>query len=160
MTIYLRSVCHYTILTRSKLIHLASITYGVSIMFVKLAILLDWLRIFVPRGQKNRLYWTLQVLIWSNVIYYVSGSFLEIFRCWPRQKIWDPLFEGGSCPIDIAANNFASTLINLASDIAILLLPQWVIWKLQISKAKRMGISLLFVIGILSVSVCSHPQSE
>lgn len=133
------------------MIHLGSINYGMSILFVKLAILLDWLRMFVPLGQKTKMYWVFQFLIWGNVIYYVSGTFLEIFRCWPRQKIWDPLFEGGSCPIDIAANNFASTLINLASDIAILMLPQWIIWKLHVSKAKRVGISLLFVIGILSV---------
>ncbi|KAG8157419.1 hypothetical protein KVR01_012803 [Diaporthe batatas] len=132
------------------MIHLGSINYGMSILFVKLAILLDWLRIFVPLGQKNKMYWMFHALIWGNIIYYVSGTFLEIFRCWPRQKIWDPLFEGGSCPIDIAANNFASALINLASDIAILLLPQWIIWKLHVSKSKRIGISLLFVIGIFA----------
>lgn len=118
-------------------------------MFVKLAILLDWMRIFIPLGQRNKLYWMFQSLIWGNVIFYVSGTFLEIFRCSPRQKIWDPLFEGGICPINIAANNFSSTLINLASDIAILLLPQWIIWRLHMSKAKRIGLSLLFVIGIL-----------
>lgn len=99
-------------------------------MFVKFAILLDWLRLFVPSGQKNKMYWTFHGLIWANIIYYVSGILIEMFRCWPRRKIWDPFFEGGSCSIDIAANNivnFASSLINLASDIAFLLLPQWTI---------------------------------
>lgn len=134
-------------------IHIASINYGMSIMFVKLAILIDWLRIFVPRGQRNVMFWSIHILIWCNVIYYVSGTLLEIFRCSPRQKIWDPLFEGGSCPIDIAANNFASTLINLASDLAILILPQWVIWRLNTTRSKKLGVSLLFVIGILSVRV-------
>lgn len=152
------SIKEQFILTVLKFIHLGSLTYGISIMFVKLAILLDWLRMFVPLGQKNKLYWFFQGLIWSNVVFYVSGTFLEIFRCWPRQKIWDPLYVGGSCPIDIAANNFASTLVNLASDIAILLLPQWIIWNLHMTRAKRIGISLLFVIGILSVSYSSSVQ--
>lgn len=120
-----------------------------SIMFVKLAILKDWLRIFVPAGQRNAMYWSIHILIWSNIIYYVSGTFLEIFRCWPLEKIWNPLYQGGHCPIDIAANNFASTLINLASDLAIFLLPQWVIWRLHTSLRKRMGVSVLFAIGIL-----------
>lgn len=125
-----------------------------SILFIKLAILFDWLRMFVPLGQKNKMYWIFHGLIWGNIIYYVSGVSVEMFRCWPRQKIWDPFFEGGSCSIDIAANkvvNFASSLINLASDIAILLLPQWIIWKLHLPRTKKIGISLLFVIGILSV---------
>ncbi|KAI0465885.1 hypothetical protein F4859DRAFT_499545 [Xylaria cf. heliscus] len=133
------------------LLHLASIFYGLTLMFLKLAILVDWLRLFVPLGQRNAIFWTIHILIWSNIIYYVSGTFLEIFRCTPRQKIWDPLFEGGICPIDINANNFASTIINLASDLAILAVPQWIIWRLQMSTAKRVGISLLFVIGLFAV---------
>lgn len=118
-------------------------------MFVKFAILLDWLRIFIPTGQRNVMYWTIHILIWSNFIYYTSGTFFEKLRCWPTRKIWDPFFVGGSCPINIEANNFASTVINLISDIAILIVPQWVIWRINTKKAKKLGVSLLFVIGIL-----------
>lgn len=118
-------------------------------MFVKLAILVDWLHIFIPTGQRNVMFWSIHILIWCNIIYYVSGTLLEIFRCWPLEKIWNPLIEGGTCPIDIAANNFASVLINLVSDLAILILPQWVIWRLHTSFKKRMGVSLMFAIGIL-----------
>ncbi|KAI0407870.1 hypothetical protein F4802DRAFT_551537 [Xylaria palmicola] len=131
--------------------HLASIFYGLCLLFLKLAILVDWLHIFVPTKERNFVFWSIHVLIWSNVIYYVSGTFLEIFRCWPRQKIWDPLFEGGVCPINIDANNFASTIINLVSDLAILAVPQFVIWKLNMSRAKKAGVSLLFVIGIFAI---------
>ncbi|KAI0393942.1 hypothetical protein F5Y17DRAFT_430351 [Xylariaceae sp. FL0594] len=133
------------------LLHIASILYGLVLMFLKIAILLDWLRIFAPMGQRNAIFWTVHILIWCNVIYYVSGTFLEIFRCTPRQKIWDPLYEGGICPIDINANNFASAILNLASDLAILAVPQFVIWRLQLSTAKKIGISLLFIIGIFAV---------
>ncbi|KAI1138714.1 hypothetical protein F5Y05DRAFT_382099 [Hypoxylon sp. FL0543] len=136
-----------------KHLHVASICYGLAVMFLKLAILYDWLRIFIPTRQRNAMFWTLQFLIWCNVIYYVSGTFLEIFRCTPRQKIWDPLFVGGVCPIDIAANNFASALINLVSDLAVLAVPQWVIWRLQMSTARKIGVSLLFVIGIFA-TIC------
>ncbi len=118
-------------------------------MCLKLAILIDWLRVFIPPGKRNAMHTTFHFLIWSNIIYYVSGTFLEIFRCIPRQKIWDPLFEGGYCPVNIEANNFASAIVNLVSDMAILALPQWVIWRLNMSKGRKVGISLLFVIGIL-----------
>ncbi|KAI0509382.1 hypothetical protein F5B22DRAFT_649011 [Xylaria bambusicola] len=132
--------------------HLASIYYGLSILFLKLAILMDWLRIFLLPGQRNAIFWSIHVLIWSNVVYYVSGTFLEIFRCTPRQKIWDPLFVGGVCPIDIDANNFVSAVINLVSDLAILAVPQFVVWKLNMTRAKKVGVSFIFGIGIFAIA--------
>jgi hypothetical protein len=137
------------VLTVCQQIHVGSIFYGLIVMCLKVAILIDWLRLFVPQGQRNWLFWTLHALIWANVIYYGSGTLIEVWRCHPREKIWNPLFEGGSCPINIGANNFVSGIVNIVSDFAILLLPQWVIWNLHITKAKRMGVSLLFVIGLL-----------
>ncbi|KAI1209623.1 uncharacterized protein F4807DRAFT_84421 [Annulohypoxylon truncatum] len=134
------------------LLHLASIFYGLTVMFLKLAILVDWLHIFVPLGQRNAIFWTIHTLIWCNIIYYVSGTFIEIFRCTPRQKFWDPLFEDGSCPVNIEANNFSSGILNLISNLAILAVPQWVIWNLQMTTAKRAGISFLFLIGIFAIA--------
>lgn len=122
-------------------------------MFLKAAILMDWLQIFVPTGQRNLLFWVLHILVWSNILFFTIGTLIELFRCHPRKKIWDPFFVGGSCPIDIEANNMASGLINLVSDLAILAAPQWVIWHLHTSRARKVGVSLLFVIGVLYVSL-------
>lgn len=117
-------------------------------MCIKIAILVNWLRIFVPSGQRDSNWWTLQILIWTNIIFFVVATFTEIFRCWPRQKIWDPLFEGGSCPINVGVQNIAVSAINFISDTAILAMPQRIIWKLQMSRSRKWGLSLLFVIGI------------
>lgn len=87
-------------------------------------------------------------MIWLNVLYYVITTLTEVFRCTPRKKIWDLFYEGGSCPIDVEAQNFATSVINFVSDTAILALPQWMIWKLNLSKKRKWGLSLLFVIGI------------
>jgi hypothetical protein len=120
-------------------------------MCLKIAILLDWLRLFVPFGQRNWMFWTFHALIWANAIYFVSGTFIEVWRCNPREKIWNPLYEGGSCPINIGANNLSSGLMNIATDVAILALPQWVIWNLHTTRTKRVWVSLLFLIGLLLV---------
>lgn len=120
-------------------------------MLIKVAILLTWVRIFVPAGQRNATFWILHSLIWATVIFYAIGFFSETFRCWPRQKIWDPWYEGGTCPINDAVHNVLNifcTVYNLVSDSAILAMPQWIIWKLQMSRDRKWGLSLLFVIGI------------
>ncbi|KAI0197539.1 hypothetical protein F4808DRAFT_293191 [Astrocystis sublimbata] len=132
--------------------HLASIYYGLSILFLKLAILVDWLRIFLTPGQRNFIFWSIHFLIWSNAIYYISGTFLEIFQCFPQQKIWDPLFVGGFCTVDIEANNFVSAILNLVSDLLILAVPQFVVWKLNMSRRRKVGISFIFGIGIFAIA--------
>lgn len=75
-------------------------------------------------------------------------TLLEIWRCIPREKIWNPFFEGGRCYVKMGVTGFASGIVNIVSDFAILLLPQWVIWNLNTSKSKRAGVSVLFVIGL------------
>ncbi|RYP08063.1 hypothetical protein DL765_008919 [Monosporascus sp. GIB2] len=129
-------------------IHLGAVFYGPTALCIKVAILVNWLRIFVPRGTRNSTFWILHTLIWTNIIFYVITTFTEIFRCWPREKIWNPWFEGGSCPLDIEGQNIATSVLNFISDTTILAMPQWVIWKLQMSTSKKWGLSLLFVIGI------------
>lgn len=126
---------------------MAAVFYGPIAMCIKVAILTNWLRIFVPRGQRNFIFWLLHVMIWSNIVYYVITTITEVFRCWPREKIWDLFYEGGVCTVDVEAQNFATSVINFVSDTTILALPQWMIWKLHMSKKRKWGLSLLFVIG-------------
>lgn len=129
-------------------IHLGAVFYGPIALCIKAAILVNWLRIFVPAGVKNTTYWLLQGLLWVNVVFYVVTTFTEIFRCWPREKIWNSWFEGGTCMVNVEGQNIATSVLNFISDTTILAMPQWVIWHLHLSKKRKWGVSLLFVIGI------------
>lgn len=121
-------------------------------MCLKVGILLDWVRIFCPVGTRNAMLWISHVIIWANIAFYGIGTMVELFQCTPREKIWNPLYEGGSCPMNMHAHNFASGIFNIISDLVILAVPQSIIWKLQMSTSKRIGVSLLFTIGILLVT--------
>ncbi|KAI1164594.1 hypothetical protein F5B18DRAFT_660943 [Nemania serpens] len=122
---------------------LGSVTFGLNIAFLKIAILLDWLRTFVPTGTRNTLFWMLVGLIASNAVFYFIGTFIEAFQCPPEDV-------GIKCPIDVVKYNVASGIINVVSDLTILIAPHWVIWNLNLSKARKMGVSLLFLIGFLA----------
>lgn len=137
--------------------NLGSMFYSASIMLIKAAILVSWLRIFVPAGQRNKLFWVSHALIWTNVIFYVVAIGSETFRCWPREKIWNPLYQGGHCSVDVKKQYVASSTLNVLSDSAILAVPQFVIWKLQMPRARKWGLSLLFVIGIGFVQAYLNP---
>lgn len=132
--------------------HIGAVLYGPTALSIKLAILINWLRIFVPQGQRNTTYWIIQTHIWANVLFYGITTITEIFRCWPREKIWNILYQGGGrCPINIEAQNLATSVLNVVSDSAILALPQSIIWRLQMPRAKKIGVSLLFVVGVAFV---------
>lgn len=124
------------------------ILYSVNMLFVKASILIEWSRIFVPRGTRNAFFWTCQALLLCNILYYTAIIIAENLTCIPRQRIWDPTITGGKC---ISAKNqlVSSSVINVMSDLMILALPQKIVWKLQLSKRKKLGVSLIFAIGIL-----------
>ncbi|TGJ79723.1 hypothetical protein E0Z10_g9035 [Xylaria hypoxylon] len=123
---------------------IASVFFGLNIVFLKIAILFDWINTFVPTDTRNPLFWTLQSLIWSNTIFYLIGTFIEAFQC-PPEDINTP-----RCNIDVVKYNLTSGVINVLSDLTILIAPHWVIWKLNLSKIKKIGVSVLFLIGALA----------
>ncbi|KAI2618365.1 hypothetical protein GGR54DRAFT_640491 [Hypoxylon sp. NC1633] len=135
-------------------IYIMSNLYGAALLPTKIAILLEWLRIFVPRGTRNAFSRACCALIWANVLFYTSAAFALNLSCIPRQKIWDHSVQG-QCMVDMNALVAALTIMNLMSNIFILLLPQKVIWGLQIRKSKKLGISIVFAIGLLGcISAC------
>lgn len=60
----------------------------------------------------------------------------------------------GHC-INKRALDLSSAYFNLVADLFILLLPQRVIWTLQMSRQRKIGVSSIFSVGILYVSLMS-----
>lgn len=128
----------------------ARILYCIDMFLIKLAILLQLLRVFVPH-KRNAMFWTCHALIWLNFFYYTIYIFLAIFYCNPIKKGWSqrvyPSIQG-SC-LNLRAIYLTGTAINAASDLSILILPQFVIWHLQLSLKKKIEFCLIFLIGLL-----------
>ena len=119
-----------------------------SILFTKVAILLQLQEIFVPLTVKRNSRWyTLQGLVVLNSIFFTILLFLEIFECVPRRKIWDPTVEG-RC-INIEKTFVATGVINVLDDFIILVLPLSWVWQLNIPAKKRAGVCLVFAAGFL-----------
>ncbi|KAI1425508.1 hypothetical protein F5Y12DRAFT_369369 [Xylaria sp. FL1777] len=125
---------------------IGSIFFGLNIVFLKIAILYDWMYIFVPAGTKNALFWILHALIWANAVFYLIGTFIEAFQC-PPEEVGTP-----KCNIDVAKYNLSSGIINVISDLTILIAPHWVIWRLNLSRVRKIGVSVLFLIGALATA--------
>lgn len=125
---------------------IVSALYCIEILLVKVAILLQYLRVFVPLKNRNLMFWACHALIWLNFFVYVTCFFLVVFPCEPVKKFWNPWIEG-SCLDGGKLNAFVSAF-NAVSDLLILILPQSLIWSLQITFKKKIALSAVFFIGI------------
>jgi hypothetical protein len=76
----------------------------------------------------------------------------------PREKTWTPFLEG-HC-IDVAAAIVVQGAVNLFLDIGILITPLWAIWRLQLPLKRKVGISAVFAVGILSVPLSALSISQ
>ena len=117
-------------------------------MLIKIAIIMEWLHIFVPGGTRNRFFWSCWVVVIFNTAYYIANLVAIDLTCIPFQAIWDITIEDKKC-LDQKALNTSAAVINVVSDLAILGLVQQVIWKLHMPKNRKIGISLIFAAGIL-----------
>ncbi|CAJ2505667.1 Uu.00g130610.m01.CDS01 [Anthostomella pinea] len=133
-------------------VFLLSLLLSIYVPLLKAAIMCEWLHIFVPKGTRNFVFWACHLVLWSNVVFYFVIVVLECIACTPLEYSWDKRIVGGHCNIfDSAWLGVVTSGVNLLTDIAILIIPQRVIWKLNMSRAKKLGVSVIFAIGVLGV---------
>ena len=101
-----------------------------------------------------------RLLVASSIIgaillaWYIAIQITAIFQCLPIRYYWRRLGQG-HC---IQTTNFYIILasLNLATDVAILILPIPFIWQIQIRKSKKLWLSVVFLLGSL---YAIHPIS-
>ncbi|KAF1950542.1 hypothetical protein CC80DRAFT_554296 [Byssothecium circinans] len=124
------------------------ICYNISIVLIKVSMLIQVLRIFVPRGAQSKTYWACHALIWMNSLYYVIAVFLMIFTCRPISKAWQPWIEG-HC-LDMAEISISTSIVNLVGDLSILFLTQVKIWNLmRMERQQRIKLSVVFCAALI-----------
>ncbi|KAI0378825.1 hypothetical protein F5Y04DRAFT_141083 [Hypomontagnella monticulosa] len=155
---YLESIGYYVhewdvrvrdFITLKYIIHILSNLYAVTMMIMKSSILEEWCRIFAPLGLRRKFFWTCRAIMAVNIAYYSCQIIAENLTCFPHRRIWDRTVPGSKC-IDSKAMALAASAINVTFDFVILVLPQRIIWKLTMPLKRKIGISLVFTIGVLA----------
>ncbi|KAL5868717.1 hypothetical protein ACKVWC_009475 [Pyricularia oryzae] len=129
--------------------YLNSVVYPIPTIFSKVTILLFLLEInAVQRWYRWSIYFTLFVVVGSGIGIFISS----IFACWPIEKSYNLLFPPtiGSC-VDRPAMYQATAALGVITDVLIISIPVPMIWTLQISKNKKIGLLVLFSIGSATV---------
>ncbi|KAL3449199.1 hypothetical protein BJX65DRAFT_273008 [Aspergillus insuetus] len=129
-----------------KWANIIEIVYCPTILGAKVAMLLQLKRIFLG-ATRGKLYWLHEVLLWTNIPCYLAIMFSFAFGCVPREKLWNPELPG-RC-ISVNGLLIGSSVLNVVSDVTILLLPLVVIIRLQLPARSKMILAAVFGTGIL-----------
>ena len=81
----------------------------------------------------------------ANTGFYATFLIVPAAQCRPRSKIWNPE-EPGEC-VDVFKLYIASSVFNLVSDFAMLSVPIYLVWRLQMSVRRKVGVSAIFCTG-------------
>lgn len=122
--------------------------YTLILPALKVAILIEWCRIFVNGNKtKNPFWWGCVAVGALQVLWGAACLVLLNVQCIPQAKIWE-FYLDGAC-ISLHKIQLSSSIIQVFSDIVMTGLPQKVIWDLQLSTTKKLGVSMIFGLGLL-----------
>ncbi|USW51811.1 hypothetical protein Slin15195_G051300 [Septoria linicola] len=115
--------------------------YYLALMFAKLSILFQYLRIF-PEKRFRRWCFTLMAVIVGWTLW---AFFSALFACWPIQHFWNPAIPG-AC-LNRLAVWFSNAAMNIVTDIATTVLPLPVLKSLNLPKRQRYILMAVFGMG-------------
>lgn len=134
----------------SQLFHISVGVYAAIVLPLKVSLILQIRRIFMPHERSIRerppSLWIIDGFLTLNVMFYLVLILFQLLACRPLAHAWDP-FIRGTCVPDKLVVHIVSAAINTASDLIIITMPQPVIWRLTISNKRKWGLSAVFLLG-------------
>jgi hypothetical protein len=131
---------HFKGIMVSELLHPAAVA------FPKLLVVLLYLRIMTNKHERL----AAKVLVVLISATWFAYSVAALFQCTPFAFNWDKMLAGGHCfDIQIFANS--SSVPNIITDLAVLVLPVRMVWGLKISVGRRAGLLVIFLTGSVYV---------
>ncbi|KAF5122578.1 Satratoxin biosynthesis SC1 cluster protein 4 [Metarhizium anisopliae] len=126
-------------------LYIMEVLYLAELSLIKLSLSLFYVRIF-PGKTIRRLLWATVV---TNALYGATFVVTAIFQCTPIDYFWTQYVEAhatGRC-ININAFGWANAAISVALDIWMISIPLSQIPKLKLHWTKKVGVSIMFLLG-------------
>jgi len=142
---------HLLTLSKDDLVTIGKLSFALEFVYTpclalgKLGVCSLYLRIFTQAGTwfKWAMYGT---IVW--IILWMIGTYLATFLvCVPAEKIWTE-----NCA-PTKAVTVATGVVNIISDFALLLLPQFIIWTLHMPLRRKLLVSVLLALGAFATAI-------
>lgn len=121
----------------------------VGMFFTKASIVLLYQRIFIPpQTRRTAIWYGIWFVFWFNLLYTVALIFVVTTQCVNKQK---QKARGEKC-LNQPALVVSASVINVVTDLMILIIPIVAIWGLQMTKKHKIRLSAVFAVGAMYVS--------
>lgn len=119
----------------------------IAIFFTKASVVLLYYRIFIPdSSRRTGVWWAIWFVFWWNLLYTVALVLAVTTNC--VRKGAKLAAKGQECvkqPVVV----LGATVINVVSDLMILIIPIVAIWGLQMGKKKKLRVLAVFAVGLM-----------
>lgn len=134
-----------TVLWIARIAWIAYFVYDAGLFLTKLSVLLFLRRVF-PKSHSGH-WFNIGLLVAHviNVAWLLGIVFGTIFLCDPIEKSYNPMIPG-SCG-STSSLYIGSAVPSIAIDLIILILPLPKLWSLQIDRARKIGLIVIFTFG-------------
>ena len=113
-----------------------------AVAFPKICIVLLYLKVFTNKWARMATWALLYIIIATWISFFVA----VMFQCVPFAYNWDKTIPEGRC-FNIFIFGQSSSIPNIVTDAAVLLLPIRTVMELKISIGRRIGLLLIFLTG-------------
>ncbi|KAL6712882.1 hypothetical protein ACLMJK_009594 [Lecanora helva] len=132
----------------TKLFHDIEIIARVGMFFTKASIILLYHRLFIPHGTCwTGTWWSIWLAFWWNLLYAIALVLTVSFECLGK----DALVAQGKACVDEYAILISASVINVSTDVIILIIPLVAIWGLHMPREKKWRLSTVFAVGTLGL---------
>lgn len=131
-------------------IYSTRILYILGMSFVKVALLVFYLRLDPRRSMRLGLYTFTGILMIFNVV----SLFIVAFSCNPPAMFWGDTVPGGKCMTVQSQLNFYNVngILNIIIDLGIYTVPIPMVWAIRMPLKQKVGVVGIFALGLLSVA--------
>lgn len=125
------------------------ITYNLAHLAIKSSILLLYRSIFTLNNRRFRIAYyfiLLYIIAWS-----VMSICLTLTECLPISYSWFRIYGAKGKCFNLKGRALGAAVMNTISDVALLILPMPLLWKLQMPVRRKLQLFGIFLLGGLSV---------
>jgi hypothetical protein len=125
-----------------KGIMILELLHPAAVAFPKLLVVILYLHILTNKYERM----AAKVLVVLILATWFSYTIAAMFQCTPFAFSYDKTVPNGKC-FNVEAYANSSSVPNIFTDLAVLVLPLRTVWGLKISVGRRVGLLIIFLIG-------------
>lgn len=129
--------------------YVSIVIYCAGLLFLKLTFIFQYYRVLAVSLQMRLVYWAAMFIVGAWAL---SQTLIGIFACTPVAAFWDKTIPNARCIPNLPQFHI-NAAGNIITDVAVFALPLPAIWKLNLVRAQKVVLTVIFSLGFFTVVI-------